>query len=733
MAYDGTITLGTNLDNKEFDAQILQLERKINDMEKDLQVSISTGEFKEDSEQADELRSKIEKAKNQLVNLRKQKEKYNSTGYTTKGLDSLDISLGSALKKIGRIVLAVFSVRSAFSALSRASSTLVQYNDEYARNLEYIRYMVAQTLAPILEWVVQLVANLMGYINYLSKALFNVTLFSDKSAKNFASARKSTAQMKKDLQTTSFDEMNVLADTSTSGTSDSGGVPTLSFEDVEIPSWLEKLKNALEPIVNFFKEINEKYGPVVTAIVAVVGALLLFFAIKELVKLFTGVGKSVMGLSVDFTGFFDSLGKASGIIAILGGLALAIGQVTELIKAFGESDLTLGEVAGLLAIVLGELAIAFTAMAAAAKIMNWQSMAGAAVILGGLAIVINQVTKLIDAFGKSGMEVSEIIVLLSSVFITVTAAMAAMAAVAMLLTSNPLTLVGLLALVASISVILIVVAETFPTILTALDNFIVDTAPSIINILETITKCIQVIIFALGTTLVNIIKTVGNVFNTIFNGIRTIVETVGKVVQGIINSIGEAITKVIVANGNAAALVLRGIKDVIQQIGDTITQVAQTIIWFVNSLGPATDNLVSHIINSVTKVVNFIVSAIEYLVNTALRGLNNVIGVINNIPGINIPKIGTLNIPRFRPKLAVGAIINNPGRGVPVGGGSAIAGEAGREGILPLTDSQAMETLGEAIGKYVTINANIVNSMNGRVISRQIQQIQNERSFAYNG
>ena len=43
-----------------------------------------------------------------------------------------------------------------------------------------------------------------------------------------------------------------------------------------------------------------------------------------------------------------------------------------------------------------------------------------------------------------------------------------------------------------------------------------------------------------------------------------------------------------------------------------------------------------------------------------------------------------------------------------------------------------METLGEAIGKYITINANITNSMNGRVISRQLQRIQNDSNFAYN-
>ena len=82
------------------------------------------------------------------------------------------------------------------------------------------------------------------------------------------------------------------------------------------------------------------------------------------------------------------------------------------------------------------------------------------------------------------------------------------------------------------------------------------------------------------------------------------------------------------------------------------------------------------------------------------------------------------------PKLATGGIVNNPGRGVPIG--RAIAGEAGAEGVIPLTDSQAMETLGEAIGRYITINANITNSMNGRVISRQLKKIQANKDFAYN-
>ena len=84
----------------------------------------------------------------------------------------------------------------------------------------------------------------------------------------------------------------------------------------------------------------------------------------------------------------------------------------------------------------------------------------------------------------------------------------------------------------------------------------------------------------------------------------------------------------------------------------------------------------------------------------------------------------------YYPKLAVGGIINQPGRGVPYH--NATIGERGAEAVVPLTDSQQMALLGEAIGKYITINANITNTMNGRVISKELQKIQNDSNFAYN-
>ena len=125
-------------------------------------------------------------------------------------------------------------------------------------------------------------------------------------------------------------------------------------------------------------------------------------------------------------------------------------------------------------------------------------------------------------------------------------------------------------------------------------------------------------------------------------------------------------------------------------------------------------------------VINTILKAVENILNSPIRAINGLVGVINKVPGVNLGYLPTFSLPR----LAVGGIVNMPGRGVPIGG--AITGEAGKEGVIPLTNSQAMQELGETIGRYITINANITNSMNGRVISRQVQKIMANQDFAYN-
>ena len=128
-------------------------------------------------------------------------------------------------------------------------------------------------------------------------------------------------------------------------------------------------------------------------------------------------------------------------------------------------------------------------------------------------------------------------------------------------------------------------------------------------------------------------------------------------------------------------------------------------------------NILILCLNNVIWGINTILAPYRLL----LVGLGKLLGKSWTMDEIRIPQI---------PYLAKGGIVNQPGRGVMVGG--AMAGERGAEGVIPLTDSQQMALLGEAIGKYITINANITNTMNGRVISRELQKINNESNFAYN-
>lgn len=82
-------------------------------------------------------------------------------------------------------------------------------------------------------------------------------------------------------------------------------------------------------------------------------------------------------------------------------------------------------------------------------------------------------------------------------------------------------------------------------------------------------------------------------------------------------------------------------------------------------------------------------------------------------------------------KLATGAVISQPGRGVPVS--SAVAGENGAEGIVPLTNAQMMEQLGQSIAKYVNIQNVINNYMDSQKINRILAQSNNRSNMANNG
>lgn len=680
--------------NFKYDNQIgalgLQMEKNISKANYELEKIADN--LKNNESEQDKLNSKINVM---------QKKYAEASGMfdSSDKIENTNNSLLKTIKHVGRLALAVFGLRSLYGAVSRAAGILSSYNEQIGTDLEYIKFALASTLQPIIETLISLVLKFLSYVNYLAKAWFGVNLFAKATTDNFNKSNKSAKNLKKTLGTFGFDELNILQDNSGDDSDSQIKTPSMdlsSIEDIEPPKWLEVIKDIGQWIIDHWKEIALAIG--------LVGAALLGIKIFKWIKGAKDATKATEGLGNTFKGFFDGLGKGLEALGVLGGLALVIESVCDLIDTFANSGLSLNEILGLMAIVLGSIVIAFGLLLGAMTLMDpsWQSIAAAAVIFGGLFLVLESVTKLIDTFAKSGLSLTDVLGLMGTVLGTIVGLMGAIVLLGPGMTAG---LIPFLVVVGGISALLIVMAETLPIILEASAKFIKEIGPVIIEILKTIGNVIKEIILALGTTLPPIINSIGSLFEKIFNGIAKVIETVGNTIINIMNT-----------------------------AGGLIKTVLQAIVDFINQLGPAINNFVDNAISAVTKLINFLVSGIEYMINTLIiDAINGLISAVNNIPLVDIPEIPRVSIARFQPVLmAGGGIIDVPKRGVPLAN-NVIGGEAGAEGVLPLENEDTMERLGREIGRWITLNIDLTGKIDMRILFKEFIKYYNEQKFSKNG
>lgn len=185
--------------------------------------------------------------------------------------------------------------------------------------------------------------------------------------------------------------------------------------------------------------------------------------------------------------------------------------------------------------------------------------------------------------------------------------------------------------------------------------------------------------------------------------------------------------------------IIKPVGDFFGKLWDKIKNgVSSVVSWIKEKFQPIKDffsGLISKVVESfdkgkknVTDGLGTVKNTFKNIINKIIDGLNKLIRGLNRIHfdmpdwlggghfGISIREI---------PRLARGGIVNNPGRGVMMG--SYIAGENGAEAVLPLTD----DTL-QKLANMIPITVNLTNTMNGRVISRELKKVQNDSDFAFN-
>lgn len=511
------------------------------------------------SKQLENVSSINQKIQTNVKNQELMKTQIDEISKKTKGLDidfsKISKSTGDVIKKVGRWALAVFSVRGAYSAVRRAMSTLTQYNETLANQLNTINLMFASALEPLITKIVNLIYKLMSYINYIAKAWFGIDLFASATEKAMSKSAKSAKDMRKSLA--GFDEMNVLNDNGTTGamgTLGDAGIEPLP--EGEVPNWLQDMI------------IADNKDMIIAGLLGIAGAITSIYLGLGLVK-GLGIGIALAGIYLTIQGIIDFLNDPTfdNFLKILQGIALTVAGI----------------------------AIAFGA---------WPVAIGAAIALI-VTIFTKNYDKILGLFNK-----------------------------------------------------LINWLET--TFYGALKNLF---GEKIANIIMTPIR------FIVGYS--------KGQFEELYGGIRKIIQGIVKMFKGDFKG---------------------GIKDVFSGLAQIM-------------LAP----------------FNAVISGI----NQMIKGLNKIKFEIPNwVPEYGGKKFG-INIPTIpKIKLAVGGIVNLPGKGVPVGG--AIGGERGAEGVIPLTNTQMMEQLGQTIGRYITVNNHITTTLNGRVIGRELKRSENESNFAFN-
>lgn len=252
------------------------------------------------------LRGEIGKTSDELKRV-KNSENFEETGK----------KIEKVVKKVGRWGLAVFGVRSAYMAVRSAVSTISQYDKQLAKDIEYMRYALAMTLKPVVEWIVEAVKQLMYYVDYVAQKWFGLEKSIWASADSMNEANENAKKLKKTLL--GFDEINKIGEKQEEKT------PSFDLSnglaDKDVPKWIKWIADHREEVL------------------AVFAAMTTFFLSKKIVD---GIS-AIMGVA----GGTGLLGLATVLaeLALIGVIAI---EIVVLIKGIekvkqGINDLTDGQ------------------------------------------------------------------------------------------------------------------------------------------------------------------------------------------------------------------------------------------------------------------------------------------------------------------------------------------------------------------------------------------------------
>ncbi len=606
------------------------------------------------------FKGKLEQAKTSVSSL---KGHFNQmpkiTQNITNNIKKMGINIKSGLGHILKYATALFSIRGIYSILSQSAQSWLSSQNASAKqlsaNIEYMKYAMGSVFAPVIEYVINLVYQLMKAIQSVVYAFSGINIFAKAIASSMNKTAKSAKNTNKSL-TGVHDEINNVSE------KDSGS-PSPSIDLSELDSQLSPLAQKLYDFFKPLKESWDNYG-------------------QGLVEQVKTTASQIGGLIASVWGSFENIISNGTVYSILENILAIIGNIAEAFSNAwnynGNGDAIVQNLANtfndLLTIINNIvkstlfqwlLDIGVSAIKTVTDTINTLSNAVLWVsekIGEFIGFFTGENSEKLDAWsiilGSIATAIGLVIAAVTTWNVISTIATAATTAfgIAVNILTSPITLV-ILAIAALIAIIVAIVVywDEISAALAAGWEWIKQKAEEIWNAIADFFKNLWQGICDTATNIWNGIK---DFFSNIWNGIKNTASTVFNAIASFFSNIWNGIKTVVsnVWNGLKTTIsnVINGIKNTISNVLNTIKTVWNNI-W--NGIKTTVTNIWNGIWNAIKSVINKILSGIEKFVNGIVKGINivlsgiskvaNAVGSLIGLKPINL-QLSTISLPRLK-------------------------------------------------------------------------------------
>lgn len=193
----------------------------------------------------------------------------------------------------------------------------------------------------------------------------------------------------------------------------------------------------------------------------------------------------------------------------------------------------------------------------------------------------------------------------------------------------------------------------FQQIMTAIQPMIEPLMEMFSSLYDALVSLFSTLLPIIVPILTDIVSTVANVISTIISIVTPIVTIISGIIQAMVDAISPIINGIVQVFGTVFANVssvvssaVGGITGVIHTITGAVQNVANGIKNFFKGAFDAVAGWASSIFggiaNTITGAFSSAMAGVRGIINGVINGLNGATGLMNKIPGVNIPKIPNL-------------------------------------------------------------------------------------------